>query len=137
MTVRRILRANGWKPYVPTLVHSMNEADPFRRIEFCRFFLRMCQRIDSLVDLIVWSDEATFKLSGTINRHNCVYWAQNNPNIVEEETVNSPGITVCRGLSSRGLLGPFFFEGTVTGTTYLRMLEERILPAIRDLYEGI
>ncbi|KAJ4439196.1 hypothetical protein ANN_07313 [Periplaneta americana] len=27
---------------------------------------------------ILWSDEATFKLSGRANRHNCTYWYTEN-----------------------------------------------------------
>ena len=38
------------------------------------------------------------------------------------------------GLSSRGLIGPFFFEGTVTSALYLNMLQTSILPAIQELY---
>ena len=41
------------------------------------------------------------------------------------------------GLSARGLIGPFFFKGTVTGEAYLEMLGSSILPAIRALYENI
>ena len=37
------------------------------------------------VNIIVWSHEATFKLSGTVNRHNCVYWSSENPNIHVEK----------------------------------------------------
>ena len=37
-------------------------------------------------------------------------------------------------LSSRGLIGPFFFEGTVTGALYLDMLQTSIVPAIQELY---
>ena len=40
------------------------------------------------------------------------------------------------GLSARGLIGPFFFEGTVTGEAYLEMLRSSILPAIRALNEN-
>ena len=40
------------------------------------------------------------------------------------------------GLSTRGLIGPFFFEGTVTGETYLEILGSSILAAIRALYEN-
>ena len=33
-------------------------------------------------------------------------------------------------LSSQGLIGPFFFKGTVTSALYLDMLQASILPAI-------
>ncbi|GFQ87366.1 DUF4817 domain-containing protein [Trichonephila clavata] len=73
---------------------------------------------------IIWSDEAQFKLNGTVNRHNCVYWGEENPHITIEKAVNLPGVNVWCGLSSRGLIGPFRFEGTVTGINYLTMLAD-------------
>jgi hypothetical protein len=39
-----------------------------------------------------------------------------------------PGVNVWCGLSSRGLIGPFFFAGTITGQVYLDMLQTSILP---------
>ena len=50
-----------------------------------------------------------------------------------EKHVNLPGLTVWCGLSSRGVIAPFF-KGTVTGALYIDMLETSILPAIRELY---
>ncbi|KAJ4429538.1 hypothetical protein ANN_21707 [Periplaneta americana] len=95
-----------WKPYIPRLVHAINEDDPDRRLDFREWLLNMCNETEDFQDLIVWSDEDTLKLNGTINRHNCVYWANENPHIFQEKTVNLPGVTVWCGLSSRGIIGP-------------------------------
>ena len=84
---------------------------------------------------IVWSDEAQFKLNGTVKRHNCVYWAPENLHVHVGKAVNLLGVNVWCGLSARGLIGPFFFEGTVTGEAYLEMLRSSILPAVRAFYE--
>ena len=51
-----------------------------------------------------------------------------------ENPVNLPGINVWCGLSSRGLIEPFFFDGTVTVQVYMNMLRTSFLPAIRTLY---
>ncbi|GFQ76014.1 DUF4817 domain-containing protein [Trichonephila clavata] len=48
---------------------------------------------------IIWSDDAQFKLNGTVNRHNCVYWGEENPHITIEKAVNLPGVNVWCGLS--------------------------------------
>jgi len=66
-----------------------------------------------------------------VNQHNCVYWAPGNPHVHVEKEVNLPGLEVWCGLSLRGLIGPFFFEGTITGNVYLDMLRTSILSAIR------
>jgi len=60
-----------------------------------------------------------------------VYWAPENPHVHVEKEVNLAGLKVWCGLSLRGLIGPFFFEGTVTDHVYLDMLCTSILPAIR------
>ena len=64
-----------------------------------------------------------------------MYWANENPNIVEEKTVNLPGVAIWCSLSSRRLIGPYFFEETVTRQTYLQMLEI-IIPRLNDLIEN-
>jgi hypothetical protein len=111
----------------------MNEDNPDRRMQYCEWFQHMHED-EEFVGKMVWSDEAQFKLNGTVNRHNCVYWAAENPHIHVDKAVNLPGLNVWCGLSSRGLIGPFFFEATVTGLVYLDMLHTSILPAIRALY---
>ena len=104
-SVHRILGAQKWKPYIPRLIHALNEDDPERRLQFCEWFLHKCDETEDFEDSIVWSHEATFQLNDSNNQHNCVYWANENPNIVEEKTVNLPGVAVECGLSSRGLIG--------------------------------
>jgi hypothetical protein len=86
------------------------------------------------VSKTVWSDEATYKLNGTVNHNNFVYLAPENPIIHMDKAVNLPGPTVWCGLSYRGLTGLFLYEKTVTGPTYLNMLWTSILPAIHPLY---
>ena len=49
----------------------LNEDDPDRRIQFCDWCLVKCaEDAEFPISKIVWSDEATFKLNGSINRHN-------------------------------------------------------------------
>jgi hypothetical protein len=48
-----------------------------RRMESHEWFQRMVNE-DEYVMKIVWFDKAQFKLNGTVNRHNCVYWSPEN-----------------------------------------------------------
>jgi len=129
-SVQRILKSAKWKMYIPRLLHAMNEDDTDRRLEYCEWFESMMRDGEAFAGKVVWSDEAQFKQSGTVNRHNCVYWSSENLHIHLEKHINLPGLTVWCVLSSRGLIGPFFFEGTVTGALYLNMLQTSILRAI-------
>lgn len=129
-SVQRIMKEIGLKPYRPRLLHALNEDDFDRRVQFCENFITQFNDDPTFVDKIIWTDEATFKLNGRINRHNAVYWADENPHEILTKEVNTPGVTVWGGLTSDGLLGPFFFDDTVTATSYLNMLEDKVWPII-------
>ena len=62
-------------------MHATNDDDPYRRMQFCEWFQQMVNEDEEFVTKIVWSDEAQLKLNGTVNRHNCVYWAPENLHI--------------------------------------------------------
>ena len=70
----------NFKPYRPRLVHGLLEDDPDRRLQFCEMMRGQFVGEVETLDKIIWSDEACFKLSGHVNRHNYVYWADENPN---------------------------------------------------------
>ena len=92
---------NSWhKAIIPRLVQALNECDPGPRMEFAECFLKN-------VSEVWWSDEATFKMNGYINRNNYVYWSTDNPNIVIEKELNLPGVTVW---STRQFGGPIWRE---------------------------
>jgi hypothetical protein len=73
---------------------------------------------------ILWSDEASFKLNGSVKKRNCVYWSSENQRFVIEEELNVPGVTVWAGICSKGVISPYFFDETVTAERYLGMLRE-------------
>ena len=131
-SVVNLLRKNGFRPYKPRLVHALYDGDADRRLQYAEGFLILLRHDESLLDRIWWSDEATFKLNGHINKHNCVYWATDNPHMTIEQEVNLPGVTVWAAISSRGIIGPFFFDHAVNGSNYLDMLKEQFHPLVQD-----
>jgi hypothetical protein len=84
-----------------------------------------------LLDKIIWSDEACFKWSGHVNRHNCVYWADENPHLTIRFQLNQSGVTEWGALSSEVVLGPVFFDVTLDGNNYLNMLRDVVVPQLR------
>lgn len=129
-TVWKTLTSMGYKPYIPRLLHALNDDDPDRRMEACESFQQIFNDDPTTLDRILWSDEASFKLNGHINRHNCVYWNEDNLHHVIQKDVNLPGVTVWCAISSSGVIGPYFFEGNVTGVSYLHMLKEFLQPRL-------
>jgi hypothetical protein len=81
----------------------------------------------------IFSDEATFYLSGRVNYHNCRIWGSENPHVIREIERDSAKVSVWGALSCSEVLGPFFFaEQTVTAMTYLNMLRLYLLPQLED-----
>ena len=86
----------------------------------------------TLVNKIIWSDESQFTLNGVINRHNCCYWAYSNPHVQIPIPNSKEGIMVWCGMTSGGLIGPYFFDVSVTGDSYLHMLDEFLWPQVKQ-----
>jgi hypothetical protein len=132
----RALKKLHFKCYLPQLVVQMNEDDFDRRQEFCEIWLTQLEKNPPIVDKIIWSDESDFKLSGSVNRHNCTYWARENPHQQAAVKHSNAGVMVWCGMTSSGLIGPYFFETSVTGQAYVDMLENFLWPKVmrRGLY---
>jgi hypothetical protein len=61
---------------------------------------------------------------------NIVVWTGSTKVCVTENlVVNLPGVSLWYSLCSRVLIGPFLFQATVTGTAYLSMLQDIIIPS--------
>ncbi|KAJ8961829.1 hypothetical protein NQ318_021444 [Aromia moschata] len=80
-TVLRILRKENYHPYKFQLVQELNEDDHDRdrRLQFYEPTMNLCQTNPNLHQQILFSDEATFRLNGTVNRQNCRYSNRTNP----------------------------------------------------------
>jgi hypothetical protein len=57
-----------------------------------------------------FSDDATFHVSGTVNRHNCRIWGSENLHVAREYERDTPKLNVWCGLTSAGVIGRFFFH---------------------------
>lgn len=68
---------------------------------------------------LVFFDEAHFHLDGVPNRQIFRTWASENPNVVVEEPLHSPRVTVLIGIGFHGIAGPLFFDGNVNGPRLL------------------
>ncbi|KFM58633.1 hypothetical protein X975_22411, partial [Stegodyphus mimosarum] len=98
--------------------------DMLRRIEDGAEFLKR----------IMFSDEASFHLSGIVNRHNVRIWGSENPHEYRKAQRDSSKVNVVCGLMHDRVIGPFFFtEKTVSSVVYLHMLENFVFPQVEEL----
>jgi hypothetical protein len=92
-----------------------------RRVEFPERFLIRCEAEPNVPWHVLWTDETLFRLNGQINKHNSVYWSDSNPHELIQEELNVHGLTVWAGIWSGSIVGPYYFDGTVTGELYLEL----------------
>lgn len=131
-SVLRMLHEMKHTPYHPRLIHALNEDDFDRRIEFSEAWLARLEGDPEVARNVVWTDEAIFHTSGSVNRHNCVFWRADNPHITIEVEHTSPGVMVWAGVSYDGIVGPHFLEGNVTGDRYLNLLVNHVIPELQN-----
>lgn len=127
--VVKMLKKEKLHPYKVQLVHELSEDDPDRRLEFCEIFMRHCDENPNFLNSVVFSDEATFCLSGSVNRHNCRYWARENPHWMQTKHTQRPQkINVWVGIVRGRFIGPYYFRGNLTAERYLEHLRMAVLP---------
>ena len=102
---------------------------------FCEEMIDFLDNDADVLNRLVFTDEAHFHLSGEVNRHNLRYYAEENPNVILTQPLHSPRVTVWAGVWAGGFLGPVFFDETVTGSRYLEMLNDVILPLLEQIVE--
>uniref|UniRef100_T1K3R3 DUF4817 domain-containing protein n=1 Tax=Tetranychus urticae TaxID=32264 RepID=T1K3R3_TETUR len=137
-SIHRILRKDlAIKPYHVRKTHELKEMDKPRRVAMARSLLEKHQEDPDFFRKIVWTDEAKFELSGAVNTHNTIYWAESNPNItVDAHRINQQGLMVWAGVWADGRLGPFTIEDNrLNGEKYLDLLQNQIIPALGDTSE--
>lgn len=133
MSVSRLMKDAGLRSFRSDFVQKLSEDDKIRRTAFCLEWLDKLEWDSGIEDLTLWTDEATFKLDGMVNKRNWVTHDYENPHTQVEVPQKAPGLSVWLGVHSGGLIGPFFFNKTVTGDTYLTMLKNDIIPSLMTL----
>ena len=132
-TVRRTLkRTIGMKSFHISRVHELLPDDYEPRLQFCEEISRLCDD-PSFIHKLCFSDEAIFHLNGKINSHNCVIWDYENPHLCDEIPLKSKGLVVWAAMFCDRIIGPYFFETTVTKDSYLEMLRDYFIPELKRL----
>ena len=127
-------------PYRMHVRHELLPNDLPRRLRYSNWFNERCRNQNFLQSTII-GDEAGFALNGEVrvNSHNVREYApKGNPPAFNFERTNSRAkLTIWAALCGNGvILGPYFFDGNVTGLAYLRMLNEFAFPQLAIHYNN-
>ena len=102
------------------MVQQLRDEDHRRRLDSCLQLQDLMSSDDHFLEKVQFSDEATFHISGAVNRRNVRIWGSENPHAYVEHQRDSPKFNVFCAISSQKVYSPFFFaEETVTGMTYV------------------
>ena len=75
------------KAYHPPAVQALKAPDAAKRVKWAEDFLDTVMLDFTYPYYILWTDEAIFHLNRTVNRHNAITWATQNPHIyIERDT---------------------------------------------------
>lgn len=133
-TIRRLLKKHKFRPYKQRIVHELCDGDEDRRLEYCEMMSERFLQDPELIKSICFSDESVFFLDGRVNTQNSRYWSQTNPHEFYESRSQFPRkLNVWAGIFRSKIVGPFFFDGNLDGPKYLEMLEQQIVPRIREI----
>jgi hypothetical protein len=134
-TVHKVLKHEKWHPFKVHLVQELSDDDPDRRMQFSEILMDKCNNDPLFAKTVIFSDESTFTLNGEVNRQNCRYWAKENPKWMREHHTQYPQkINVWAGIVRNKIIGPYFFDGTVNGPTYLQFLVNFLIPTLRNFF---
>lgn len=135
MSVERLLQMEKFHPYKVNLIQELTDGDFDRRLQFCETMMDLFNTNEHFLYEIMFSDESSFSINGTVNRHNCRYWATENPHWAREHhTQYRQKINVWAGIVGRRIIGPFFMEENLNGERYLQLLRNHVVPALAELF---
>jgi Transposase. len=133
-SVRRILKKHQYHPYKVQLHQELQPADYEMRENFCQIMQNKLEREPDVYNCILFTDESTFHNNGFVSGHNFHYYSDVNPHLVTEtHRQNRWSLNVWGGLIGTYIIGPFFFDGNLTGQIFYNFLENNLNELLDDV----
>lgn len=118
-SVWRVLHGNMFHPFHVSLHQDLQPGDMEKRVEFSNWLLNMTDEDGGFPLKIMFSDEANFARDAQVNLHNAHYWAVENPRWLRKCRFQKKwSFNVWAGIFNGTVVGPYFFDGTLTGNRY-------------------
>ena len=134
-TFNRITRLDlRFHPYQMIKRHQLHQGDHLRRLQFCRW---LRHRNDRFLDDLLIGDESGFALNASVNTRNIREYQPRGEQPVDfqyQRNDDRHKLTVWVGLMGNGtVIGPFFFQNNIDGLDYLQLIDDQIVPVLRQL----
>ena len=85
------------------------------RLDFSNKFLIHYVEDSSWTLRILWTDEAHFTFTGSVNSKKCVHWTNNNPYVEFSSPLHDEKVSLWCGITSSFMLGTYCFEEVTDG----------------------
>ena len=124
-------------PYKIQILQAQTAANKADRLAFCQSISQRIEDHPNFLDLIFFSDEARFHLSGQVNKPNMQFWAQVQPHEHMLRPLSVEKVTVWCAMGHNGIIGPYWFEDdnghpvTVNTERCVEMMWRKFIPALR------
>jgi len=130
MQVWRTLHEEDLHPYHDHRVQHLEPRDPAQRMDLCHWITAHLE----LLNVILFTDEASFTRDGINNSRNSRTWSHDNPH---EKSVTKFqkrfSVNVWCGLLGNRLIGLFVFDNNLTGNTYEVFLRNELPGLLEDI----
>ena len=133
-SVRKVLKKKlKLYPYKLQIVHFLKPTDFDVRYKFAVEILNEIDIDPNFLNRIIFSDESIFHISAKVNTHNTRCWSSETPHRILQLERDSPKIMVWCAMTFQKILCYYIFtERTVTGNSYLDMIEQYAVPIMTD-----
>lgn len=78
-----MLRCLNFKPDKLRLVRALTNTEMKKRMEFCESIQEIMED-ETFISCLIFNDEVTLQLIGTVNRHNVLIWENDHPHEIIE-----------------------------------------------------
>ncbi|GBM60337.1 hypothetical protein AVEN_108122-1 [Araneus ventricosus] len=132
----RVMAKLGINEYCDVLLiyGECGRIDAERRYTWFNFVMNNLEDHPTFLADMIWTDEACVSRNGLFNRQNVHTSSLENPRCaVEVRHQLRWSINVWYGIFNDRLIGPVFYEGTLTGQRYLELLKDVITDFVENL----
>lgn len=137
-SVGKSLQSQKFHPYHLQLHQELTERDFANRVSFCQWAQQRIRENPLFFKFVLFSDESTFHRNGFVNRHNFHFYAMENPRAVQVANYQHRwSLNVWGGILHNYVIGPYFFEQSLTGNLFWRFLQEQLPGLIAHVPEDI
>lgn len=126
-SVRRIFKLHKQHPYHIIKQHGLEGEDHNLRMEFCNWAIDRENNAPNFFQNVMFSDESSFTNTSMPNRRNLHFYSDTNPYFTRRiPNQRRWSINVWAACLGPYIIGPHFFEGSLTGVRYLDFLQNTL-----------